>query len=242
MVSPRPRLSPVRIEDMGLGASLKIGIGKSKATREQSHCATTVNKSAILKGPRQRRGTNQGAPSACVSSQFHFPSTPMAPLPMAKAMQPSRGSVMSGVAFAAPGPLEAPPLGGLSNLSLPLSCPLHEGGKGWTIADPCLACIALAMGEEPVRPFPACDPGNTPGEASCSPSALNAALIASDSMTGTGLQEGGASAPGSLGGSPPNDPPSPPSPVACVRHRKGRGWSLSNPCQDCLDLAMRADL
>ena len=98
---------------------------------------------------------------------------------------------MSGVASAAPDPLEAQPLGGLSNLFLPLSCPLHEGGKGWTIAEPCLACIALAMGEEPVRPFPACDPGNTPGEASCSPPALNAALIASDSMTGTGLQEGG---------------------------------------------------
>ena len=177
------------------------------------------------------------------SSHFSDPSSQMAPSPMVKAMLPSKGSVMSGVAFAAPGPLEAQPLGGLSNPSLPLSCPLHEGGKGWTITDPCLACIALAMGEEPVRPFPARDPGNTPGEA-CVPSSPPAlkALIASDSMTGTGLQEGGASAPGSLGGSLPNDPPSPPSPVACVRHRKGRGWSLSNPCQDCLDLAMKADL
>ena len=77
----------------------------------------------------------------------------MAPLPMANAMQPSRGSVMSGVAVAAPGPLEAQPLGGLSNLSLPLSGPLQEGGKRWTITDLCLACIALAMGEEPIRPF-----------------------------------------------------------------------------------------
>ena len=138
-----------------------------------------------------QRGTNQGASSASVSAIFHAPSTPMVPLPMAKPMQPIKGSVMSGVASAAPGPLEAQPLGGLSNLSLPLSCPLHEGGKGWTITDPCLAWIAVAMGEEPVRPFPACDPGNTPGEASRSPPALRAALVASDSMTGTGLQEGG---------------------------------------------------
>ncbi len=132
----------------------------------------------------------------------------MALLPMAKAMQPSRGSVMSGVASAAPGPLEAQPLGGLSNLSLPLNCPLHEGGKGWTITDPCLACIALAMGDEPVRPFPACDPGNTPGEASlpCSPPALNEALIASDSMTGTGLQEGGGFCPWVVGGFSPQRP------------------------------------
>ena len=77
----------------------------------------------------------------------------MAPLPMAKARLPRKGSVMSGVAIAAPGPLEAQPLGGLSNLSLPLSCPLQEGGKGWTITDPCLACIALAMSEELVGPF-----------------------------------------------------------------------------------------
>ena len=91
------------------GASLKIGIGMSK-TRGQSHCASTVIKSTNkFKGPRQRRSTNQGAPSSLEFTQFPVLSTPMAPLPMAKAMLPSKGSVMSGVAIAAPGPLEACP-------------------------------------------------------------------------------------------------------------------------------------
>ena len=38
-------------------------------------------------------------------------------------------------------------------------------------------------------------------------------------------------------------PPSPPPFLACARHRKGRGgWSISDPCVACLDLALQADL
>ena len=36
--------------------------------------------------------------------------------------------------------------------------------------------------------------------------------------------------------------PSPPPPMSCVRHRGGRGWSLSDPCEACLQIAMEADL
>ena len=36
--------------------------------------------------------------------------------------------------------------------------------------------------------------------------------------------------------------PPPPPPIACFRHRDGRGWSLSDPCEACLQLAFDADL
>ncbi len=37
-------------------------------------------------------------------------------------------------------------------------------------------------------------------------------------------------------------PPPPPPPMTCVRHRGGRGWSLLDPCEECLQIAMEADL
>ncbi len=44
----------------------------------------------------------------------------------------------------------------------------------------------------------------------------------------------------SLGTPGPSGPSSPL--LACPRHRQGGGWSILDPCQDCLMLAMQADL
>ena len=149
-----------------------------------------------------------------------------------KAMPPSKRSVMTGVAPSAPGPSEAQPLWGLSGNSTPLECPLHVGGKGWSITEPCLACIALAMGEQPVRP----------SISKRSPAVSLESTIAKASKTDLALQEEGTPVPRLLGEPAPSNPPPPPSPVACSRHRRGGGWSLCNPCQDCLELAMSAEL
>ena len=37
-------------------------------------------------------------------------------------------------------------------------------------------------------------------------------------------------------------PPPPPPPMSCFRHRGGSGWSLLDPCEDCLQIAFDADL
>ena len=148
----------------------------------------------------------------------------MACTPIAKATPPPRESNMLG-------PSQAQASGGLTNFSLPIACPRHSGGRGWSMLDPCEACIAFAMWESPLRPFPV----------PSSHAAASAVLPKSDNP-GLDVQEEGASAPRSLGGPPPCDPPPSPPPMACWRHRGRGGWSLSNPCEDCLLLGMTGDL
>ncbi len=99
------------------------------------------------------------------------------------------------------------------------------------------------MGELPSRPLQKTTLSNN-SVASCSkfPPVVVSATIAGLGIPGLDLQEEGARAPGSPAAAVAGDPPPPPLPVACARHRRGGGWSLTNPCQECLDLAMLADI
>ena len=110
------------------------------------------------------------------------------------------------------------------------------------MVDPCEACIALAMGELPLRPSQTTVSNNSLASFSTFPPVVASATIAGPGALGLDLQEEGSRAPGSPAAAVAGDPPPPPPPVACARHRRGGGWSLSNPCQECLDLAMLADI
>ena len=138
--------------------------------------------------------------------------------------------LMGGGALAPPSPVGAVATVGPSNPSDPVACHKHQGTKGWPISEACEACIALAYLH-----------GNNHGEAEYSP------LLIKKEPDGHHLSSvASGSTCVARPGSPDlaqDGPPPPPSFLACARHRKGRGgWSISEPCEACLDLAMQADL
>ena len=111
----------------------------------------------------------------------------------------------------------------------PGRCPLHQGQLGWNMLMPCEACIALAH----AIPVPSV-PNYSSCEASASfkhgaeqhlavPGLASSAILERPSQDSDGV-------------------PPPPRPIACFRHRGGRGWSLSDPCEACLQIAFDADL
>ena len=103
--------------------------------------------------------------------------------------------------------------------SFPLSraCRRHEKSED---------CIALAFGQES-------------SDAVYKPACISPAL---DSGGNVDQDAGGVPRDPleSLGTPGPSGPSSPL--LACPRHRRGGGWSILDPCQDCLLLAMQADL
>ena len=109
----------------------------------------------------------------------------------------------------------------------PGACPKHLGGKGWTMLDPCEDCIALAMGTAPAYE-------SLPGDKQVS---LLSASSSSDSHNGNRSPPGAEEEEGVSLPAPP-----PPPPVTCPRHRRGRGWSLLSPCEECISLAWESEL
>ena len=69
-----------------------------------------------------------------------------------------------------------------------------------------------------------------------SPGAMRKGMTGQDTPWKASTSSLGSSSLGSDGVPPP------PAPMTCVRHRGGRGWSLLDPCEECLQIAMEADL
>ena len=108
------------------------------------------------------------------------------------------------------------------------ACRRHESGGTWNMLDPCVDCIALAFQQEAVNSEVDCK------QVSTSPAPDSRGTVDQDAC---GVPRDPLE---SLGTPAPLGAPSPL--LACPRHRRGGGWSILDPCQDCLDLAMQASL
>ena len=106
------------------------------------------------------------------------------------------------------------------------ACRRHEKGGSWSMVDPCGDCIALAFGQElsDVDYKPACTSPTLDSQGNAD---QDAGGVLRDPLE-------------SLGTSGPLGPSSPL--LTYPRHRRGGGWSILDPCQDCLLLATQAGL
>ena len=118
---------------------------------------------------------------------------------------------------------------------------MHHGQLGWNMLLPCEACIALAFvpaESTSANSHAAVDPsGIIQGATTGSLHAVNSHAKQTNSASGlVSLASLEVPSQGS-GGVPP------PLPLSLFfRHRGGRRWSLSDPCEACLQLACEADL
>ena len=96
------------------------------------------------------------------------------------------------------------------------------------MVNPCEDCIALAFGQE-------LPDANSNYKPACTSQTLG---------SGGNVDQDAGGVPRdpleSLGTPGPSGPSSPL--LTCLRHRRGGGWSILDPCQDCFLLAMQADL
>ena len=149
---------------------------------------------------------------------------------------------------------------GPSTPAAPGRCPLHQGQLGWSMLLPCEVCLKAAPYSAAVNSLPfknslglreAQAERSSPGavcrilssdpEAQAersSPGAMRKGMTGQDTPWKASTSSLGSSSLGSDGVPPPPPPP----PMTCVRHRGGRGWSLLDPCEECLQIAMEADL
>ena len=105
-------------------------------------------------------------------------------------------------------------------------CRQHESGGTWNMLDPCVDCIALAFQQEAANSDADCKQATSPVPDSQGTVDQDACGVPRDPLESLGT-------PAPLGPSPL---------LACPRHRRGGGWSILDPCQDCLELAMQASL
>ena len=144
------------------------------------------------------------------------------------------------------------------------ACRRHEKGGSWSMVDPCGDCIALAFGQELPDVFRILTEAPTPWSVMAleaptpwSVMALDAptpwsvmALDYKPACTSHALDSGGNV--DQDAGGVPRDPleslgtPGPSglsSPLLTYpRHRRRGGWTVLDPCQDCLSLATQAGL
>ena len=131
--------------------------------------------------------------------------------------------------------------GGVSTPPRPLASPTPSpphscGGKGWDMNNPCEACISLAWSEQVGT--------EAQSQSDSNPASPFVSRSASASACTPDKDIGVLSPPPPLAVWGPRAPSSLSSPVGCSTHRDKKGWiwDLQSPCQQCLHLALEADL